>query len=65
MKFINGILSFIGLIALFVAVILYMLDYENPAKILLAISLFFFAVMLFFYLYKMYLLISLKKNDPN
>jgi hypothetical protein len=61
MKFINGILSFSGLNTLMAAVVLYVLDYENPAMVLLMLSLFCFVVMLFFYLYKMYILIRLKK----
>jgi hypothetical protein len=61
MKFINGILSFSGLNTLMAAVVLYVLDYENTAMVLLMVSLFCFAVILFFYLYKMYILIRLKK----
>jgi hypothetical protein len=63
MKFINSILSFTGLTALIAAAVLFVLNRESIAMILFAISLFSFTVMLFFYLYRMYLLINLKKND--
>ncbi len=64
MKIINGVLSFIGLNTCMAGIVLYLLDYEDAAIILVIVSMASFAIMLLFYVYKLYAVVNLKKNNP-
>ena len=65
MKMINSFLTFIGLNSFMAFIILLLLEYQNGAMIFLTIAACCFAGMLFFYIYKLYLINNLKKNKPN
>ena len=65
MKMINSFLTFIGLNSFMAFIILLLLEYQNGAMVFLTVAASSFTGILFFYIYKLYLLNTLKKNKPN